>query len=87
MAKKIYRIRMLAYSGGPLDGNDEVVGNETLAAVLGEYEVFDDGTRKVVNTSNGTPVRQISLSLSPSLTLQQQWDAIVQQARTDEGIS
>ncbi len=65
----------------------EVVGNETLTTILGEYEVFDDVTKKVTNTINGTPVRQIALSLYPSLTLQQQWAAIVQQAKTDEGIS
>jgi len=87
MAKKLYRVRMLAYSDGPVDALGEVVGNDTLTTILGEYEVFDDATQKVTNTINGTPVRQISLSLSPSLTLQQQWDAIVQQAKTDEGIS
>ena len=66
MAKKVYRIRMFAYSDGPVNSEGAVMGNDTLTTILGEYEVFDDATQKVTNTINGTPVRQIALSLSPS---------------------
>jgi len=85
MAKQIFRMSLLAFSGAPTSGGI-ITGNETLTEILTEYELFDDGTKERLVTINNKYARQISLLLSGSTTIQDQWDAAIAQIKSDESI-
>ncbi len=87
MAKKIMRVAIHGYSGAAYDGNNVLVGNDTLTAVVADYELLDDGTDLQIPTLNGKLARQIVFVFDANQTLQAQWDGVVAQIEAEEGIT
>jgi len=86
MAKQIRYVSIFMYNAPYNNANGVIIGNETLNKIVGEYSLFDNTTGSIINCTNGQLIRQFEVTIVGTKTVQQQWNDIISQIKTDEAI-